>query len=75
MPWFLSEGQVTFDESTVKLVDFSRPPQIHTIYVIINFTVNKHKFKHLKMLISHTSQKGAHLEPNFMLLLWTESIS
>lgn len=45
MPWFLSEGQVTFDKSTEKLVDFSRPPQTHTIYLVINFTVNKHKFK------------------------------
>lgn len=45
MPWFLSEGQVTFDESTEKLVDFSRPPQTHTIYLLINFTVNEHKFK------------------------------
>lgn len=51
MLWFLSEDQVTFDESTLYwkiLTDFLGLLLIHKIFVLINITVNEHKFKYSK---------------------------
>lgn len=61
MLWFLSEDQVTFDESTEKFFnDFLGLFLTHTIYVLINITVNEDKFKHSKCWF-HLSIKKEHI--------------